>query len=625
MTTDRWRRALLRLLPPAIRDRFGSEWMETVGDLSANAMRHGGRVARWLYVGREVIDVVRVSLQHRNTSRRGALGPSRKGEPVAAALFDDVRWALRYTRRRPLFAATVGLTLAVSIAVATTAFGLATAVLWRPLPFADAERLAFVWEEVDRDGGPQPNRVTSSRYAAWRDTASGLASIAIFGGTDFTIDRGGNAGTVHGVRVSANYFDTLGVTPVLGRGFSAADETPGNHRVVVLSHAFWRDHLGSRESAIGEVLRLSGNPYTIIGVMPALTFPAWPVNPAIVTLEPDRRALWVPIARTPGLDQNGRAHVFGAIARLRPGTSAAEARERLNQSAVAGVDQHRARLVPMREQFVIDARTPLLALAGAALALLLIACANLAALYVSAFEARRAELTMRAALGAGGIRIARQLAVEAIVLAGAGAVAGMALARVALATIPGLLPPTIPFLTTPVLDLRVAGFAVALAALATLLLTGWPIARFLRAAPTSRGATSGPSDVVYRVLVIAEFAVTVALVSAAGLLGQSLRAVQSRDPGFALDRVFVADIGLPGQARDTPESVMRSQDELLAAIAGKPGIETVVAAYDHPLEANWSESPTLVGDGTDPDQPRQFELRIVSPGYFDALVSAVLD
>ena len=204
----------------------------------------------------------------------------------------------------------------------------------------------------------------------------------------------------------------------------------------------------------------------------------------------------------------------------------------------------------MREQFVSDARTPLLALAGAALALLLIACANLAALYVSAFEARRAELTMRAALGAGAIRIARQLAIEAMVLVGAGAAGGMALARVALAMVPGLLPPTIPFLTTPVLDLRVAGFAMALAVLATLLLTGWPIVRFLRAAPTPRGATGGPSQLVYRVLVIAEFAVTVALVSAAGLLGQSLRAVQGRDPGFALDRVFVADISLPGLSHE---------------------------------------------------------------------------
>ena len=248
MATDAyWWRALLRLLPPAIRGRFGSDWIETVSDLSADAERHGGRRARWLYIGREVIDALRVSVQLRNTNRRRDLGPSLNGETMSAVLFDDVRWALRYARRRPVFATSVGLTLAVSIAVATTAFGLATAVLWRPLPFADAEKLAFVWEEVDRDGDHQPNRVTSSRFAAWRDTANGLESIALFGATGFTIDRAGVAGTVHGVRVSANYFDTLGVSPMLGRGFAAADEVPGNHRVVVLSHAFWRDQLGARD------------------------------------------------------------------------------------------------------------------------------------------------------------------------------------------------------------------------------------------------------------------------------------------------------------------------------------------------------------------------------------------
>jgi predicted permease len=615
---SRWRHAILRLLPPTIRDRFSREWLDTVNDLATDAEQRGGRRARWLYIAREAVDAVRVSahLRHTNVATGGVM---------SAVLIDDVRWALRHARRRPAFAASVSLTLAASIAVATTAFGLATAVLWRPLPFAGAHQLAFVWEEIDRDGDHQPSRVTSSRFAAWRDTSSGLASIALFGGTGFTVDRGGTAATVHGVRVSANYFDTLGVSPMLGRGFTAADEVQGNHRVVVLSSAFWRDHLGARATAIGEVLRLNDQPYTIVGVMPALTVPAWPVNPAIVTLEPDQRSLWVPIARTPALDRNGGAHVFGAIARLAPGVTNADVIERLNRTSASGVDRHRARLVPLREQFVSDARTPLLALSGAALALLLIACTNLAALYVSAFEARRAELAMRAALGAGVIRISRQLAVEAMVLAAAGAAGGMALARVALAAVPGLLPPTIPFLTTPVLDLRVAGFAAGLAAVATLLLTGWPIVRLLSAPPTPRGATTGPSQLVYRVLVIAEIAVTVALVAAAGLLGQSLRTVQRRDPGFSLDRIFVADIGLPGMARNTPQSVAQSEDALIAAIAHRPDVEAVTASYDHPLEANWSETPTLVGDGTTPDQQRQFELRIVRPGYFDALDITLLD
>ena len=138
---------------------------------------------------------------------------------MSATLADDCRWAVRHARRRPVFTLAISVTLAVSIAIATTAFGLATAVLWRPLPFLDADRVVFVWEEVERDGQPHASRVTSARFAAWRDTNNGLASMALFAGTGFTIDRDGTASSVRGVAVSANYFDTLGIAPMVGRGF----------------------------------------------------------------------------------------------------------------------------------------------------------------------------------------------------------------------------------------------------------------------------------------------------------------------------------------------------------------------------------------------------------------------
>src|SRR3954471_14478587 len=217
---------------------------------------------------------------------------------------DDLRWAVRYAVRRPVLAVTIGATLAVAIAAATTAFGLASAVLWRPLPFRDAQRLVFVWEENRRDGQPYASRVTAARYAAWRDAAAaGLTSTSLCGATGFTIDTPGGATSVRGVRVSANYFDTLGIQPLLGRTFAADEEQPGNHRVVILSYPLWRERFGGRRDALGETLRLSGQPYTIVGVMPLEMFPAWPVNPAVVTLDPDARQLWVPIPRTPELDR----------------------------------------------------------------------------------------------------------------------------------------------------------------------------------------------------------------------------------------------------------------------------------------------------------------------------------
>jgi putative ABC transport system permease protein len=541
-------------------------------------------------------------------------------------LMDDLRWALRYARRRPAFALTVTITLAATIAAATTTFGLARAVLWRTLPFADAARLVFVWEEVERDGQRHPSRVTGSRFAAWRDTQNAFASIALFGAAGFTTDGPAGATTVRGVRVSANYFDTLGIQPALGRAFAPADEAPGHHRVVILSHAFWQERLGARRDAVGDTLRLSGEPYTIVGVMPPVTFPAWPVNPAIVTLEPDARALWVPIPRTPALDQSGRAHVFGVLARLAPGVSDAEAVGRLNRTSdPTAPDPHGARLAPLRQQFVADARTALLALAGATLAVLLIACANLASLYVSAFEARRGELAIRAAIGAGVPRLVRQLGIEALVLASAGAAGGLWLAHAALVAIPSLVPPSIPFLTVPAVDGQVVAFAVGLALVASILLAGWPMARLVMAAPSPRGVAARPRGHVYRVLIVSQVAVTVALAAAAALLAQSLAAVRSQRPGFAIDRVLVADVGLPASSPPDAQRIVMAEQRVLDAIATRPNVRAVATAYDHPLEANWSEAPAVLGDVTADDQRRQAELRIVSPGYFEALEVELLD
>jgi putative ABC transport system permease protein len=537
---------------------------------------------------------------------------------------DDLRWAVRHARRRPIFAFAVILTLSVCLAAATTAFGAATAVLWRTLPFTAADELVFVWEETDRDGQRQPSRVTGARYAAWRDTESGLASISLFGAAGFSIDVDSRT-TVRGVRVSANYFSTLGIRPLLGRTFAADEETPGRHRVVILSHGFWQEQLGGRADAVGDTLRLSGEAFTIVGVMPPVTFPAWPVNPALVTLDAESRQLWVPIPATPELFQSGRAHVFGVVARLAPGLSETEVVERLNRTSdPASADPHRARLTALRQQLVMDARTPLVTLAGAALAVLLIACANLAALYMASFESRRAELAVRAALGAGIPRLVRQLVLETSLMGVAGAAGGLVLAELALSRVPLVLPPSFPFLTMPSLDVRVAAFTLGLALLACLIIAAVPIVRII-GAPSPRGAAARPRGTVYRVLVISQVAVAFALVAAAGLLGQSLQSVRAQHPGFTVDHVFVADIGIEAGPTTSARRIAAIEQQILADIAARPMVRAVATAYDHPLEANWSESPAISGEAGTPDERRPVELRIVSPGYFETLEVDLLE
>lgn len=539
---------------------------------------------------------------------------------------DELRWAFRYARRRPILALTITATLACAIATATTAFGLARAILWRELPFRDASRLVFVWEDVERDGQHYPSRVTGARYAAWREAAGDVASTSIFAAAGFTIESPGGAMSVRGVRVSANFFETLGIRPVLGRTFAPDEEQPGRHHVAILSSAMWQERFGARRDVVGDTIRLSGEPYTIVGVMPHETFPAWPVNPAAVTLDPGSRQLWVPIQRTPELDHNARSHVFGVVARLASGVGERAFAERLAGAPGADAeDPHGTRLKPIREQFVEGARPQLLALAGTALAVLLIACTNLAALYLSAFESRRGELAVRVAIGASMMLLIRQLLLEAWVLAAVGGACGIAIARIALTTIPGVLPPTVPFLTAPTVDRALALFAIALTALASVILSAWPAARLIGVEPLPRGSVASPRNATYRGLVVCQVAMTVVLVTTAALLAQSLRTIHIRETGFAVENVLVADIGLPPGTASHPSSVALSERGLLAAVAARPGVRAVAAAYDHPLEANWSENLVILGDSTAEEQRQQVELRIVSPEYFEVLVVELLD
>ena len=543
-----------------------------------------------------------------------------------ALLLDECRPAVKYLRRRPVFALTVWATLAAGIGVATTAFGVARAILWRPLPFHDADRLVFAWEEVERDGQRQPTRVTGARFAAWRDSGGGFTSISLFGAAGFTLDTPAGAFTVRGVKVSADYFDTLGIRPTLGRTFTAEDGRPGSERVIVLSDGFWRERLGARAEAVGETLRLSGDPYRVIGVMPPVVFPGWAVNPATVTLDADSRQFWVPIAQTAALDQSARAHVFGVVARRGPGISNAQLAERLSATASPDVpDPHAARPLPLRDQFVSDARAPLLALLGAALVVLLIACANLATLFASAYEARGPELAIRAAIGAGVPRLVRQLAFEALLLCTAAALGGLMLAHVALLRIPSALPASVPILTTPRLDFASAVFGAGLSAVAAAIFTAWPVTRLLSHAPMPRGVAMRSRGLVYRVFVVTQVALTMGLVPTAALLAQSLHSVERQDAGFRIGNVLIAEIGLPMPRSAAPQDVARAEQGVLTALANRPGVEAVAAAYDHPLEANWSESPTIVGDAIGRDQQRQAELRIVSPGYVEALDVTLLD
>ncbi|MGE5813412.1 MAG: ADOP family duplicated permease [Acidobacteriota bacterium] len=544
------------------------------------------------------------------------------------SLVSDIRWSLRLFRRRPTFAATVVITLAIAIAAVAAAYGVATSVLWRPLPFRDSDQLVFVWENGGEQGAIEPSRVTGYRFDQWERGATRLESIARFGAVGFLADQGSGTVIAKGVRVSTNYFETLGISPMLGRTFTRSDGEPGADLVVILSHALWQEWYGGRRDAIGKLVRLGDRPYTIIGVMPPVVFPAWPVNPAIVTLDPESRRLWVPITRTPGLAANARSHVFGVVARLKPGTSVNEAAEELSRMArPSDPDRHRAVLRPFREQFVRGARAPLIALFAAACAVLLVACTNLAALQASAAEGRRAELSVRAALGAGRLRLARQFATEAFILAASAGGLGLLISRMVLIRVPELLPPSVPLLTRPSANLDLLLLVIGLSLGAAGALAVWPLVRAPRSVSIApRGAVPLSRSVLFRSLVVAQVALAMALVAVAALLQQSLDIVRDQDAGFVIDRVLVGNLTFASSGYANPKQVVAAERRLAADLGRLPGARGVAFAYDHPLEANWINSFVISGTDAGRDELRgSAQLRIVSPGYFDTMGVAVLD
>jgi putative ABC transport system permease protein len=535
----------------------------------------------------------------------------------------DIRWSLRLIRHRPAFASTLILTLAGAIAAVTTAFGVATAVLWRPLPFAHPDRLAFVWENTGSAGEVAPSRVTGFRFDQWQRGSRALTSVALFGATGYLADLGSGAVVLNGVRVSTNYFSTLGIRPALGRDFTPADGKPGAPNVVILSQGLWKEWLGGRADAVGATVELAKRPFTVIGVMPPGVFPAWPENPAVVTLDPESRRLWVPIAQSSALASNTRAHVYGVVARLADGRSVDDAAGELTRMVRASdPDAHGAVLHPFRDQFVRDARLPLIVLVAAAVALLLVACTNLAALQGSSMEIRRAELSVRAALGAGRVRLACQLATEAAILSMAGAAVGLLASMYALTRVPSLLPPSVPLLTPPSLDARTLLTAAGLTLFAAAILAAWPFMRMLAStAPAPRGVAPLARNRAFRALVVAQVSLAMALVGSAALLQQSLNSVTRQPAGFAVDNVLVARVTLAGAAYNSSlDRVVMAERQITRDLARLPGARGVAFAYDHPLEASWLDSFTLSGSAAARDDVSgSAQLRIVSPSYFDAM------
>ena len=494
-------------------------------------------------------------------------------------MWSDIRYTLRNIRTKPFFYSIVILTLALGIGANAAIFTVVNAVLLRPLPYPDPDRLMMVWtynprQGFDKDVGTYPN------FDDWRRASRSFERMSAYSGASLTLTGNGDPIQLRGARVTYEFFDTMGVAPVYGQAFTAANGQPGGERVVVLAHRLWSRRFGADPRVIGRPILLNGVSHQVVGVMPA-SF-----------AQPSDADYWVPLAPTEdfkGLFTSRGSYWLTIIGRLRPQVSREAAQAEMDAIA-AGLEKSYPvnagigiRLVSLHEELVGDVRWPLLILVGAVSFVLLIACANVANLLLTRAASRHRELAIRAALGAGRGRLLRQLLTESVVLALVGGSAGLLLAQWTTDVLPTLAPAALPRLSDVTVDGYVLAYAAA-AALVTSLLFG-----IIPALQASRGESSalkeggrsgsdGPMGRRVRsVLAVGELAIALMLLVGAGLLIRSFIALTNQDPGFATRGVLTLRLQLPAAKYDGPARVSAFYEQLVERLGALPGVDAAAA------------------------------------------------
>jgi predicted permease len=546
-----------------------------------------------------------------------------------SGLTADLRHAVRVVNRERSFSAIVITTLAIGIGSCTAVFSIVNALLLGSLPYPDPGQLAIVME-TDRDNRAQSFIVSYPNYEDWRREAKGFTEMGIWEYQTFNVASAAEPEQVQGIRASASLFAVLGVPPALGRVFSEAEEAPGQ-RVVVISDGVWRSQLGGQPSAVGASLRLNGEAYEVIGVMPkGFQFP-WRNN-----------GVWIPIGVT-RQDRERGSHSFWVAARLRPETGFESARAEIEQIGRAlqqrypeNVDEG-ATIVLMADQGVSRLRTILWAVMGAVTLILVIACVNVANLQLGRALTRRREFVLRLSLGAGLGRLARQLFAESVVLAAAGGLGGVVIAWLAARAADLVLTPG--FRALPyrgdvpiVIDGRVLVFAAIAALLAAAMFGFAPLIGMRRRDPATllrdgeRGST-GAAHLARRGLVTIEVALAIIVLCGAGLLVKSLAGLMQVHPGLDPSEVLTLQVSLPQADTYGPPVRQSFCSALSNAASGVPGIRSIGAVSHLPLSgASAGRALSIEGRvARSAQDSASATYRMTCPGYFATLGIPMID
>ncbi len=542
----------------------------------------------------------------------------------------DLRFALRLLAKSPGFTLIAALILAVGIAAVTNLFSFVNALVLRPYPFPDLDRIADVRETVraypDQDFG-----LSAADFRDWSEHAKGFERLATFRHWGANLTGAGVAERVVGNQVTADFFPLLGIPSRLGRSISALDFEPGHSSVVVLSHGFWKRHLGADPAIIGRNVFLNGQPFVVIGVMPA------EMN------YPPGTDLWTPLDFSPAEREDRSNLELRVLGRLKPGVSARQAEADL-ETIAARLEReypqtnrgHGAKVVGMVDELTRGTGPELLLVVGGAAAfLLLLACANVANLQLARATSRQKEIVMRRALGANRWHIASQLLVESVLVALLGGLAGLAFAGWGFSllrrTFPPLMTQFVPGGNHIEVDSKVVAFA-ALATLATGILAGLSPALHLSRTnlqdalrESGRGvASSATSRRLRAMLVIAEVALALVLLVGAGLMIRGFGRLIGENPGFDRHNVLTFSVALSESQYRDDQRVRNFYDQALEKLRRLPGVESAAIVTSLPADWGWyMDWETYRAEGQPPLAPgeggRDCLVQDISPDYFRTL------
>lgn len=591
--------ALLRLYPASFRAEYGNEMRAIWARRRRDASGPAAAGAVWIATVFEVL--ANATMVHWDILRQ------------------DLRYTARTLARSPGFALTAILVMALGVGANTAAFSVTDFVLIRPLPFPAPERLVTVWEKVP---GYSAMELSPANYVDWKHMSKSFDGMGAYWNRSVNLVGQGDPERLEAAAVTADLLPLLGVQPAVGRVFTAAEDREGAPGTLLLSYPLWQAVFGGDAGVIGRHVNLDNEPYVVIGVMPRdFHFPSRDAE------------LWMPMRFHEHDDdfRDRNNNYINVVARLKRGVSLADARAEM---AVVAAQLERqfpkenrqttASVNLLRDELSQQSRLLLMALSGAAICVLLIACANLANLLLARGLARQRELAVRAAMGAGRERLVRQLATESLVLALAGGALGVLVAAAAVPLLTRLVPSSLPIAQSPSIDLRVLIFAGLTSGLTGL---GFGVLPALRASrrfdfsPLREGsrAGGGRKERLRTVLVAAEVAASVVLLVSAGLLMRALWRIEATDPGFHAGGVVTLQTALPMPKYNETGRRGGFYTQVLSAVRALPGVSSAAFISFLPMVMRGGIWPVAV-DGKPLDLDRSgshtASLRFVTPGFF---------